>query len=95
MSEEKPLIEWKGEIGPALKSKKEELHFMGYESVTIDEIWNCIVSRAKKKRDEDWMIHQVVNTVLTLSTQDFMNWLTVQAVTNDSWFPLESLSKEN
>ncbi|WLD92213.1 post-transcriptional regulator [Alkalihalobacillus sp. AL-G] len=90
MSVAKPLDEWKKEVGPAIKSKKEELHFMGYESVTDEEIWKCIVSRAKKRRDEEWMLHQVVNSVLTLSTQDFMNWLTVQAVTNDSWFPLDS-----
>ncbi|MGP4080529.1 post-transcriptional regulator [Pseudalkalibacillus sp. R45] len=93
-SETMVLEDWFPKVLPALVSKKEEMHFMGYESVTEEEIWKCILSRAKKTKDEEWMIHQVVNKILTLSTNDFMNWLTVQAVTDDNWYELDTL-KEN
>ncbi|WP_349407996.1 post-transcriptional regulator [Pseudalkalibacillus sp. SCS-8] len=86
MSDSMKLADWLPQVGPALESKQDELHFMGYESVTKEEIWECILSRAKKKKDEEWMVHQVVNSILTLSTNDFMNWLTIQAVTNDNWY---------
>ncbi|WP_260412269.1 post-transcriptional regulator [Alkalihalobacillus sp. TS-13] len=93
-SETMVLEDWFPKVLPALVSKKEEMHFMGYESVTEEEIWKCILSRTKKTKDEEWMIHQVVNKILTLSTNDFMNWLTIQAVTDDNWYELDTL-KEN
>ncbi|MCF6138066.1 post-transcriptional regulator [Pseudalkalibacillus berkeleyi] len=91
MHEEMKLAEWRPQVGPALKSKMEELHFMGYESVTEDEIWKCILSRAKKQKEEEWRIHQVINTIMRLSTNDFMNWLTIQAVTDDQWYSFDTL----
>ncbi|MGM7702153.1 post-transcriptional regulator [Pseudalkalibacillus sp. Hm43] len=93
MAELMKLEDWLPEVKPALKSKKEELHFMGYESVKESEIWKCIVSRAKKQKDEEWRIHQVVNTIMTLSTNDFMNWLTIQAVTDDSWYSFDDFEQ--
>lgn len=93
MSESMKLADWLPQVKPAIKSKKEELHFMGYESVTESEIWKCILSRAKKQKDEEWRIHQVVNTIMTLSTNDFMNWLTIQAVTDDNWYSLDSFEQ--
>jgi hypothetical protein len=86
MTEVKTLAEWKKVIKPALISKKEEFHLTGYESVTDEELWRCLISRSKKKKQEEWLLHQAVNFVLTLSVNDFMNWLTIESYQGDSWF---------
>jgi hypothetical protein len=74
--------DWKDEVQPAVKSKKEEFHFMGYESVTEEEIWNCVLARLKRKK-EDPRLHTLVDYILSLTLNDFMTWLTIQSYTED------------
>ncbi len=76
------FTEWKDEVQPAVKSKKEEFHYMGYESVTEEEIWNCVLARLKKKK-EDPRLHTLVDYILSLTLNDFMTWLTIQSYTAD------------
>jgi hypothetical protein len=76
------FTEWKDEVQPAVKSKKEEFHFMGYESVTEEEIWNCVLTKLKKKKEEP-RLHILVDYILSLTLNDFMTWLTIQAYTED------------
>ncbi|GGB49315.1 post-transcriptional regulator [Fictibacillus barbaricus] len=70
--------QWKKEVQPAVQSKKEEFHYMGYESVTDAEIWECVQARLKKKKVEP-RLHSLVDHILALSLNDFMTWLTIQA----------------
>lgn len=59
-----------------LTSKMEELHMIGYEGVTKDEIWACV----NEKYGDDWpKLHTVVNDIYTLKPMAFMNWLTIGA----------------
>ncbi|MDR7073629.1 post-transcriptional regulator [Fictibacillus barbaricus] len=74
--------EWKMEVQPAVNSKKEEFHFMGYESVTNEEIWECVLAKMKKKKIEP-RLHSLVDMILSLSLNDFMTWLTKKAYTED------------
>ncbi len=70
--------EWKNEVKPAVKSKKEEFHYLGYESVTEEEIWECVQSKLKKKKVEP-RLYALVDTILALSLNDFMTWLTIRS----------------
>ncbi|MFC0188045.1 post-transcriptional regulator [Fictibacillus aquaticus] len=74
---------WKLETEPALQSKMEEFHYLGYESATIEEIWECVMAKAKKKKTEA-RLHKLVSLILTLTVNDFMNWLTIKAYTEQS-----------
>jgi len=76
------FAEWKDEVKPAVMSKKEEFHYMGYESVTEDEIWECVLTRLKKKK-EDPRLHTLVDYILSLTLNDFMTWLTIQSYKED------------
>ncbi|MDN4072761.1 MULTISPECIES: post-transcriptional regulator [Fictibacillus] len=72
----------KTEVGPALQSKAEEFHFLGYESVSEEEVWNCVIRKAQKKKEEA-KLHILVGLILGLSLTDFMNWLTLEAFKRD------------
>ncbi|SEF42352.1 post-transcriptional regulator [Paenibacillus sp. UNC499MF] len=56
-------------------SKAEEFQMIGYEHVTGEEIWECINDRYKKKGLPP--LHQVVNDILSLKPNQFMNYLTL------------------
>ncbi|MFS0839854.1 post-transcriptional regulator [Paenibacillus sp. 1P03SA] len=56
-------------------SKAEEFQMIGYEHVTGEEIWECINDRYKKKGTPP--LHQVVNDILSLKPNQFMNYLTL------------------
>ncbi|MDM5339233.1 post-transcriptional regulator [Fictibacillus enclensis] len=74
--------ELQDQVEPALKSKTEEFHFLGYESVTSEEIWDCVIQKAQKKKVEV-RLHVLVGLILNLSLTDFMNWLTLEAYKKD------------
>jgi hypothetical protein len=76
------FAEWKDEVKPAVISKKEEFHYMGYESVTEGEIWECVLTKLKKKK-EDPRLHTLVDYILSLTLNDFMTWLTIQSYKED------------
>ncbi|MBL0387474.1 hypothetical protein JJB07_12505 [Tumebacillus sp. ITR2] len=64
-------------IEEVCQSKAEEFHLLGYEQVTAVEIWKCVSQKYK----EIPPLHRVINDVLTLKTNVFMNWLMIRAYT--------------
>jgi hypothetical protein len=75
------------ELAEVINSKVEEFHFLGYDRVTTDEIWDCLKKRKWKKYKEEKMLHQLVNDVLSLSPSEFMNYLTIEAQNaSPEWF---------
>lgn len=76
--EDTHFTHWKKEVKPAVQSKKEEFHYMGYESVTEEEIWECVQARLKKKKIEP-RLYALVDQILALSLNDFMTWLTIRS----------------
>jgi hypothetical protein len=72
------LQAWKETVYPALLSKAEEFHLLGYERVTPNEVWNCIMAKLGRK-NEEYMLHQFINVILRMSVNEYMNWLTIQA----------------
>jgi len=57
------------------RSKSEEFHFLGYEHVTAEEIWECVSSAYKKEIPP---VHRIVNDILSLKVTKFMNWMTMK-----------------
>ncbi len=72
---------WKEELSLALESKVEEFHMFGYDRVTTEDIWNCVVAQLQKEK-EFVHLHAFVNKLLTLKPQTYMKWLTVQTYKN-------------
>nr|WP_052036461.1 post-transcriptional regulator [Tumebacillus flagellatus] len=64
-------------IEEVCKSKAEEFRMLGYEQVTGVDIWMCVSQKYKQIPP----LHRVINDVLTLKTNVFMNWLMIRAYT--------------
>jgi len=58
-------------------SKAQEFHMLGYDQITGLDIWNCVSSKYKELPP----MHKLVNDILSLRTNKFMNWLLIKAQT--------------
>ncbi|WP_088102623.1 post-transcriptional regulator [Halalkalibacter urbisdiaboli] len=86
MNEKQQFEVWKSEVEPALQSKVDEFHFLGYDRAKKEEIWDCVLYRLRKKK-EFIHLHEFVNQILRLKPQDYMTWLTVNAYKKpEDWF---------
>jgi hypothetical protein len=65
----------RGTLEIVLSSKLEELHMLGYENITKEVIWDCLIERVWRNTEEERSIHMLVNDVLSLSASDCMNYL--------------------
>lgn len=91
MKEVKKLIEWKETVYPVLISKKEEFHLLGYDTATTEEIWDCLLAKLERRKTE-YQLHQFVDEIFKLSLNEYMNWLTISAVTTTN---IDLLDEEN
>jgi hypothetical protein len=57
-------------------SKAEEFALLGYDNVTGEEVWKCVSSKYKKGYPA---LHVIVNDILSLKADKFMNWLLIQS----------------
>jgi Post-transcriptional regulator len=84
---EHPVDKYREDLIEVVNSKVEEFHFLGYDRVTEEEVWDCLKKRKWKKYKEEKMLHQLVNDVLSLSPSEFMNYLTIEAQNaSPEWF---------
>jgi hypothetical protein len=67
------------EVSPALKSKKEEFHILGYDQVTEKELWSYLKNKKWKKPKEDVHIYEIVGDILSIKVGEYMNYATTQA----------------
>ncbi|CDQ39463.1 MULTISPECIES: post-transcriptional regulator [Virgibacillus] len=72
------VTEWKEMVMPALQSKAEEFHLMGYEQTTTDDVWKCLMQKVWKG-DPEKRIYEVVQDIFQLSTAAYISYLTVEA----------------
>ncbi|NEU31559.1 hypothetical protein GN156_12370 [bacterium LRH843] len=86
MGETQQFEVWRHDVEPALVSKVDEFHFLGYDRVTAEDVWECILYQLRKNK-EFIHLHSFVNTLLSLKPQTYMTWLTRKAYQNPTeWF---------
>lgn len=85
MMDKKSIDEWKTIVEPALKSKVEELRQNGYSKATNEDVWKCLLASVWKD-NRDRQIHQVVQDVMHLSSNQYMSYLTVDSYQNEDLF---------
>ncbi|ERN54998.1 MULTISPECIES: post-transcriptional regulator [Alkalihalophilus] len=82
---------WRYDVQPALSSKVDEFHFLGYERVTEDQVWACLMYRLRKQK-EFIHLHAFVQAILSLKVQDYMTWVTKESYREkNDWFAKETL----
>jgi len=70
--------EWYGKVASLCQSKAEEFAILGYENVTAEEVWECVASGYK----EIPPMHRLVNDILSLKPNKYMNYLMIQMYKN-------------
>ncbi|MBH0229987.1 post-transcriptional regulator [Halobacillus yeomjeoni] len=88
----KTVSQWKDEVAPVLESKLDELHLLGYNRATKNEVWECLVQKVWKGNPEK-RIHEVVQDIFHLNIHTYVSYLTMSAFQNeDLMASLEALN---
>ncbi|GIN97968.1 post-transcriptional regulator ComN [Siminovitchia terrae] len=66
-------------LKPALLSKAEEFVILGYEDISIEDLWRFLTEKAWKKPKAGVRVHELVSDIFLLKIGDFMNFATVEA----------------
>lgn len=74
-------------IYPVLESKREELSFYGYDTVTSEAIWTFCLKKLWKNQDiEQIPLHKLTNDVFQISPSAFMMFTQIEEQRNSNWF---------
>ncbi|USG64094.1 post-transcriptional regulator [Brevibacillus ruminantium] len=76
--EEKEKDLWYAQVASLCESKAEEFGLLGYENVGPKDIWECVTSSYKQMPP----LHQMVNDILSLKPNKYMNYLMLQMYKN-------------
>jgi len=70
--------EWFSEVESICQSKAEEFALLGYDNVKAEDIWECVTHAYK----EIPPLHRLVNDILSLKPNKYMNYLMIQMYRN-------------
>ncbi|WP_445490176.1 post-transcriptional regulator [Niallia sp. 03133] len=81
---------YRKEVQPALKSKLEEFHLLGYETITEDELWFYLTKKKWKKPADSGRLFILVQDILNVKIAEYMNFATIEAYRADDFFSVLS-----
>lgn len=67
------------QLMPALQCKYEEFRLLGYDHVTVEQIWQCLLNKKWKNMNEEKKLYEWVNDILSLSIGEYMSFLTMES----------------
>ena len=79
MEDTHPYDQYRQTLYLAIRSKCNEFAILGYNDVTLEQLWNYLVIKKWKKIDDNVHFHQLINDVLTVKVGDFMHFQTIEA----------------
>lgn len=82
--------DWKTDVDIFLESKKAEFHLIGYKDVCKTEIWNCLHTFVWKENDYK-QLHEIVQDILQLNHESYMNYLQLVAMKSDKTNMMDSI----
>lgn len=71
--------QYRSQVKPALNSKIEEFHLLGYDTINEDELWVFLTKKKWKKPSEAIRIAELVQDILNVKVANFMNYATIEA----------------
>ncbi|WP_027407928.1 post-transcriptional regulator [Anoxybacteroides tepidamans] len=77
--EQKRMEALREQLMPAVECKYDEFRLLGYDHVTIEQIWNCLCNKKWKKIDDEKKLYEFVNDILSLSIGEYMAFLTAES----------------
>lgn len=82
MMDKKTVNEWRSIVEPALNSKVEEFIQTGYLKATNENVWKCLKASVWKNNPSK-KIHEVVQDIMHLSSNQYMSYLTIDSYQDD------------
>lgn len=82
MGVRKPVTEWRPIVNVVLDSKVSELLMMGYSEASRADVWKCLSEGVWGDKPSK-KLYEVVQDILHLKPNDYMNYLTVNAFKED------------
>ncbi|GHH97149.1 post-transcriptional regulator [Neobacillus kokaensis] len=70
---------FRSEVQPALVSKLEEFHLLGYDSVSDNELWDFLTKKKWRKIKEEIHLYQIIEDILAVKVSDFISFATIKS----------------
>lgn len=68
------------EVKPALVSKLEEFHLLGYDSITEDGLWDFFTKKKWKKTKADIHLYEIIDDILAAKVSDYISFTTIESL---------------
>ncbi|MFT8319922.1 MAG: post-transcriptional regulator [Bacillus sp. (in: firmicutes)] len=81
---------YRQKVQPALKSKLEEFHLLGYDTITEEELWGYLTKKKWKKASGSSRMFILVQDILNVKIGEYMNFATMEAYKADDFFTVLS-----
>lgn len=72
--------QFKNEVRPALRSKREEFFLLGYDNVSEEDIWEFMKIKKWRKIAEPLKLYEMVQHILSLKVGDYMHHASIEAL---------------
>ncbi|MBO0960749.1 post-transcriptional regulator [Neobacillus sp. MM2021_6] len=67
------------QVQPACASKLAEFRLLGIDSVTEEEFWEYLVKKKWKKENEEKLLYQLIQEILSVKASDYISFATIEA----------------
>jgi hypothetical protein len=67
------------QVQPAMVSKLEEFHLLGYDSVTETELWEFLIKKKWKKAKDEAKLHEIIQDILAVKVSDYISFATIES----------------
>lgn len=79
------VAEFRPKLEIVLESKLDEFKMLGYETVSEDDLWHCLMNTLWRKSEEEPKLFQLVEDILSLKVNDYMNYIRIESFKSPKW----------
>jgi Post-transcriptional regulator len=79
------VSEYKPKLQVVIESKLDEFKMLGYDTVSEDELWQCLENTLWRKNEDEPKLFQLVEDILSLTVNDYMNYIRIESFKSPTW----------
>ncbi|KQL38098.1 hypothetical protein AN960_14160 [Bacillus sp. FJAT-25509] len=77
--------EFKPKLQVVIESKLDEFRMLGFDTVSEDGLWECLERTIWRKKEDEPKLFQLVEDILSLTVNDYMNYIRIEAFKSPTW----------
>ncbi|PGL70566.1 post-transcriptional regulator [Bacillus sp. AFS055030] len=77
--------EFKPMLQVVIESKLDEFRMLGFDTVSEDDLWECLERTSWRKKEDEPKLFQLVEDILSLTVNDYMNYIRIEAFKSPTW----------